>query len=127
MSVHSGPATPAADSITASVQFAGTWKGAVLLQCGLDEALAFTRRLMPETQATVFDADVRDSLGELVNMVGGNLKSTLPPGVALGIPTVVEGTDFALHMCGGNESASYAFSGEAGRIDITLVRGLDEN
>ena len=118
---HAGPAAPAADAITAAIQFIGEWKGALLLQCGLEQALGFTRRLMPGTNPPAFDVDVRDALGELANMMGGNLKPTLPPGVMLGIPTVVEGTDFDLHICGNNESASLAFAGEAGNFGITLV------
>lgn len=116
-----GSVAPATDPITAAIQFVGEWKGALLLQCGLGQALDFTRRLMPGTNPAAFDADVRDSLGELTNVMGGNLKSTLPPGVMLGIPSVVEGTDFAMHICGGNESVSFAFGGEGGDFGITLV------
>lgn len=112
----------AEESITAAIQFVGEWKGALLVQCGLKQALEFTGRLMPGSNPNAFDEDVRDALGELANMMGGNLKSTLPPGVVLGIPTVVEGTDFAMHICGGNDSVSMAFTGDAGNVGVTLVR-----
>lgn len=115
----------AVNSLTAAIHFAGEWKGAVLLQCGLPEALAFTDCLMMGEQHSGVDDDVRDALGELVNMVGGNLKSVLPPGVALSIPSVVAGTDYALHICGGNAFKTVGFSSNLGVFWVTLVQVLE--
>jgi chemotaxis protein CheX len=119
-----GWATPG--SLTAAVQFVGAWKGAVLLLCGPQQAFAFTSRLMPGLHPTRVDEDVRDALGELANMVGGNLKSVLPRGVALSMPSVVVGNDYALHICGGNLSRTVAFSSDVGDFWVTLVQVLDK-
>jgi len=43
---------------------------------------------------------VRDALGELANMLAGNLKSVLPSGVVLSMPSVIEGSDYSLRICG---------------------------
>jgi CheY-specific phosphatase CheX len=126
VAARTGAPAAAAGTITAAIQFVGEWKGALLLQCGLSQALEFTRRLMPGIQPAAFDGDVRDALGELANMMGGNLKSVLPQGVGLAIPLVVEGTDFAMHICGGNESASQTFSGEVGDFGVTLVHVVEK-
>lgn len=115
----------ALNPLTAAVHFAGEWKGAVLLQCGLPEALAFTNCLMVSEEQSRADDDVRDALGELTNMVGGNLKSVLPPGVALSIPSVVAGTDYALHICGGNAYNTVGFSSELGSFWVTLVQVVE--
>lgn len=115
----------ALNPMTAAVHFAGEWKGAVLLQCGQPEALAFTNCLMASEEQPKADDDVRDALGELTNMVGGNLKSVLPPGVALSIPSVVAGTDYALHICGGNAYSTVGFSSGLGSFWVTLVQVLE--
>ena len=115
----------APNSLTAAVHFAGEWRGAVLLQCGWPEALAFSNCLMLGGQESNVDEDVRDTLGELANMVGGNLKSVLPPGVALSIPSVVAGTDYALHICGGNTFKTVGFSSDLGLFWVTLVQVVD--
>ncbi len=115
----------AVNSLTAAVHFAGEWRGAVLLQCGLPEALAFTDCLMLGGDHSGVDEDVRDALGELANMVGGNLKSVLPPGVALSIPSVVAGSDYALHICGGNAFKTVNFSSDLGPFWVTLVQVVD--
>ncbi len=126
VAVRPGAPAPAVGPITASVQFVGEWKGALLLQCGLVQALEFTSRLIRGTHPATFDDDVRDALGELTNMVGGNLKAVLPPDVGLAVPVVVEGTDFAMHICGSNESASQTFVGEVGDFGVTLVHSVDK-
>ena len=64
-------------------------------------------------------------MGELANMVGGNLKSMLPRGVALSMPSVLEGHNHAYRICGNHQVERYSFRGEAGVIWITLVQ-VDE-
>ena len=119
------PGELAVKSLTASVHFVGVWKGALLLTCGARQASAFAARLMPirsGRQEAISDEDVADTLGEIVNMIGGNLKSVLPPGVVLSMPSVVEGPDSALGISGGNEFQSSSFASEAGSFEVTLVR-----
>ena len=114
-------------SLTAAVHFAGVWKGAVLLQCSMEQAFAFTERLLPGVSPRRVDDDVRDALGEMANMMGGNLKSVLHPGVALSMPSVVEGADYALHICGGNAVTTASFSSELGTFFVTVVQVLERS
>ncbi|MEQ1946132.1 MAG: chemotaxis protein CheX [Bryobacteraceae bacterium] len=126
--VLSGPCAPATKSLTATVQFVGEWKGAVLLTCGAKLARAFAARLMPAPsgpEGAISKEDVSDTLGEVVNMIGGNLKSVLPPGVVLSIPSVIEGRDFALRICGGNEFKTNYYLCDDGPFEITLVRVVE--
>lgn len=116
------PETAGPGSLTAAVQFVGEWMGAVLLQCTARQACQLASRLMPGLQPTRVDEDVRDALGEIANMVGGNLKPMLPPGVALSMPSVVEGNDYALHICGGNTTKTWSFSSDLGIFSVTLVQ-----
>lgn len=115
----SGP--PPAGGVTSAVYFTGSWKGAVLLDCNLDLALLFANHLMPGCNPTSFDDDVRDCMGELANMVGGNLKALLPDGVALSMPCVVNGSQYALRLCGTNSFLRMGFSCDHGRFWVTVV------
>jgi hypothetical protein len=49
----------------------------------------------------------------------------LPHGVALSIPSVVAGTDYALHICGGNEYKTVGFSSDLGAFWVTLVQVVE--
>jgi chemotaxis protein CheX len=70
------------------------------------------------------DDDVRDVMGELANMVAGNLKSLLPRGVDLSMPSVVEGSDYSLRVCGVNAVERMTFSSTTGIFRITLIEML---
>ncbi|MEQ1884260.1 MAG: chemotaxis protein CheX [Bryobacteraceae bacterium] len=123
--IPSRAAEPPPESLTAAVQFVGEWKGAVLLTCGSKLARAFAGRLMPASSSpdgSISKEDASDTLGEVVNMIGGNLKSVLPPGVDLSIPAVIDGRDFSLRICGGNEFKTNHYLCEDGPFEITLVR-----
>ncbi|MBI2688868.1 MAG: chemotaxis protein CheX [Acidobacteria bacterium] len=120
------PYTPHAGRVTCSVYFAGVWNGAVLIDCSLAMAFAFTSRLMGIPKPVQVDNDVFDALGELANMVGGNLKPVLPRGVSLSIPSVVEGSHYSLHVCGANRNKRMAFDGPDGPFWVTLVETEDQ-
>jgi chemotaxis protein CheX len=112
---------PDAPMITGAVYYAGPWKGAVLVQCNRTQACDFTERLMGISQPSEFDDDVRDAVGELTNIIGGNLKPILPHGVVLSMPSVVEGYPSALRICGKNPIIRLAFSSAIGVFWLTVV------
>ncbi len=112
------------DTITAAVHFAGEWRGAVLIECAAHLARCFTRHFMGLPMPPAVNDDVRDVMGELANMIAGNLKSLLPKGVGLSMPVVIEGSDYALRICGGNLAERSSFTCAAGRFCITVVEML---
>ena len=93
------PWPPGRELVTASISLSGSWKGAVFVECGFQDAFLFTSRMLEIDPPTELNDDVRDALGELANMVGGNLKSVLPGGVDLSLPSVVWGSDYTVGMC----------------------------
>jgi chemotaxis protein CheX len=118
----SEPVNPAPEPIvTSAVYFAGSWKGAALLECNLDLAIVFTERLMSGCHPTSFDDDVRDCVGELANMLGGNIKALLPSGAELSIPTVIEGRNYSVRLCGNNSFVRLPFVCEAGTFVVIIV------
>lgn len=81
---------------TAFIQITGEWDGVVV--CKTTELLA------RDIAAAMFCMDrdslscelVHDALGELANMIAGNLKALLPPPCFLCLPTVVSGSDYVV-------------------------------
>ena len=113
---------PARDRLTGAVYLAGAWRGAVLLECDRGQAYYFANRLMAVPMPEEVNDDVRDTMGELANMLGGNLKAVLPRGVVLSMPSVVEGSDYSLRVCGGNAVVERAaYRSPAGVFWITLA------
>jgi chemotaxis protein CheX len=81
-------ATPldAPELVQASVRIHGEWSGTVTLEMTPETAETAARTML--SLDPVAEEDVTDALGELVNMIGGNIKSLLPSGSTLGLPMV---------------------------------------
>jgi chemotaxis protein CheX len=78
-----------ADSVSAWVDVVGPWTGSVVLTAGRDTAEELCRALLgPATPPVLEDEDVADAIGEIANVVGGNVKAALPGPSALGLPEV---------------------------------------
>ena len=83
------PAPLPVDTLSSWVEIVGPWTGSVVLTCGRDTAVELTAALLRDHAPDVLeDEDVDDALGELANVVGGNVKAVLPGPSVLGLPEV---------------------------------------
>ena len=74
-------------TVSAWVQITGPWCGAVVVTCDEPTARALTECLLRARPPVVIEPeDVDDALGELANVLGGNVKAALPGPAALGLP-----------------------------------------
>lgn len=124
ISLCAGTAPVCRPGLTASVFYAGSWNGAVLLECSVEQAMNWTARLLSLDPPVTLD-DARDGLGELTNMLAGNLKPMFPPGTSLSIPSVVLGGEPALRLVGKNVRERICFCDDTGPFAITLVEVLE--
>ena len=77
------------DALSSWVEIVGPWTGAVVLTCGRSTAEELSRALLKEHAPPVLEPeDIEDALGELANVVGGNVKAVLPGPSVLGLPEV---------------------------------------
>jgi chemotaxis protein CheX len=83
------PGGPADDAISSWVEIVGPWNGTVVITTGRTTAEELSRCLLKEHAPPVLDVeDIEDGLGELANVVGGNVKAVLPGPSVLGLPEV---------------------------------------
>jgi chemotaxis protein CheX len=109
-------------AIVGAVYLAGQWRGALLLETWAEQAFVWTHKLMSVPAPSSLNDDVRDCIGELTNMIAGNLKSLLPVETALSMPSVVEGRQFTLRLIGGHRKIKVDFASPEGPFSITLVQ-----
>jgi chemotaxis protein CheX len=76
--------------IRAWVAITGSWEGHVLVTCSRAQARNLAAAFLDMGVDQVADEDVSDVLGELANIVGGNVKSMLPSGSTLSTPSYVD-------------------------------------
>jgi chemotaxis protein CheX len=121
VSAHPSPHAAQEEIVTGSVFLAGSWKGGVSIEMDIGHAIHLTKCLNSSAHPYGFDDDVRDAIGELANMIGGNVKASLPSGAHLSVPSVVRGTDYSMRMCGVAEITSFGFSTKWGPFWVRVV------
>lgn len=97
------------DTVCASIAIGGPWQGTVLLHCSRAAAVDAAVAALGMPAAELEDADVSDILGELVNILGGNLKGIASGdevGWTLSLPVVSNGVQA---VPGSREIAQVAF------------------
>jgi chemotaxis protein CheX len=79
------------DKVTGCVHLSGAYTGAIMLQCSPPAARDAAAALFSVSPDDVTPAEVVDAMGEIANMVGGNVKSMLPGPSTLSLPSVIHG------------------------------------
>lgn len=109
------PQTPFASNISGMLGVSGDLSAMVTIHCPAAVATGITGAFLGIEVAEI-NADVKDAIGELVNMITGGIKDALSRdglAVKLAVPTIVAGRSFRI-----------ACQGAAGREVVAFV--LDE-
>lgn len=75
--------------VHSSVSITGSWTGHVVYASSTAAARKAAAAFLAMEPDEVSQEDLSDVLGELANIVGGNVKAMLPPGAMLSLPQVV--------------------------------------
>lgn len=97
--LHLGEPAPAVQyALSGCIQLAGAWQGAVILDCSDEFAAQAAAAMFGLSPNAVEPQDKIDTVAELVNMLGGNIKSILPGPSFLALPTVTAGEDYKIEV-----------------------------
>jgi chemotaxis protein CheX len=75
--------------VHSSVSITGSWTGHVVYASSTAAARKAAAAFLAMEPEEVSQEDLSDVLGELANIVGGNVKALVPPGALLSLPQVV--------------------------------------
>lgn len=112
---------------TGQVQLTGAWTGAVLVE--LSGALAATATATMfglDPGEAVDDDDVADTVGELANMTGGNVKALLPSPCALSLPSVTVGCRYRVAVPGSKVVERLRYHCEGELLALTVLEGAPQ-
>ena len=114
-------------TVTSFVHIDGAWCGVVLLQCPMGLAVELTAAMFDSDGggAAVDEGDVRDALGEIANMVAGNIKALLPEPCHISLPAVALGTDDTVSVPGTTPVTAVPFSAGGHPFIVTLLERSD--
>ena len=114
---HEGDGT-----IEGHIHISGVWTGTVVFQCSHTAARRAAHLMFGEREDHGSDQDVQDAVGELTNMIGGNIKALMSSdGCFLSLPTVIEGSDYSVRVSGARVIARQAFESDDEPIVVTLL------
>lgn len=112
----------AKEKVTSFVHFMGdTWSGACLIQVPQTLATKLTCALLEMEEGEVDLAMRDDAMGELANMLGGNLKPFLPGDSKLSLPSVSIGEGGSVSIPGTELSTRCWFSCDGEVFSVTLL------
>jgi chemotaxis protein CheX len=114
------------DPFTSCVHITGAWRGAVMLTLPSAVAARATATMFSIDAAAVTPTHLYDAIGELVNMIGGNLKALFKPPCYLSLPMITTGRDVEMNVVGGRCLAEVAFETADGTFSVTIVERADE-
>lgn len=111
------------DSITGLVGLAGIHKGVLAIHMPKKVALAVTGSFLG-MEVEQIDADVEDAIGELANMLGGNVKTILSENgkdISLSLPSTISGEEYNFQMTSeSTERTVIQFEADSGPFQIEL-------
>jgi len=113
-------------TVTSVVRIDGAWHGAVVFRCPMALAAGLTAAMF-RGDGEPSEDDVRDALGELANMMAGNVKALLPEPCGISLPSVAFGRLGAPDVPGGVPVATAAFTCAGHPLVVALVRGTRES
>ncbi|MGB3212372.1 MAG: chemotaxis protein CheX [Desulforhopalus sp.] len=110
------------DSISGVIGLAGTYKGVLAIHIPNKVAMAITSSFLGMDVDTI-NEDVEDAVGELANMLGGNVKSILSDNgrdIDLSLPSTITGQQYDFQPTKEAERIIISFNCDAGEFAIDL-------
>lgn len=111
--------------LSAWVCFSVGWEGVLHLTCSLELAKQVAAALFGGDSGERSIEDAADALGELANMVGGNIKSLLPKPCFISIPESAQGGNDGAVTEGREIDTELSFVNGSLQLRLRLLRNLD--
>jgi chemotaxis protein CheX len=100
------------ETLTSMVGLAGSYSGILAVHAPKSLALRITSNMLG-MEVSEIDEDVNDAMGEIANMIGGDVKHIFSPkgaDINLSIPTVIYGSEYVLESMSSAESLVIPFA-----------------
>jgi chemotaxis protein CheX len=110
------------EGVVAIVGLAGRWVGSGTFSTSATGARRIVGRMLMQEYHAV-DEEVLDAIGEITNMILGNVKTGLEEAygpMGLSIPTVIYGRNFTTRSVGKNQWTVVPFGCEGERVEVHL-------
>lgn len=119
------PRPPEADlHVVGMVNITGGWEGSVLVRCTRPLARSITEAMFGMDPGEAGADEIADALGEIANMIGGNVKSLVPGPSQLSLPTVADYEHLSFPQS--QECANSSFLTDDQHMSVSVLRRADD-
>ncbi len=102
------------------IGFSGELKGTIVISLDSQVAFSMANQLLG-VRPTQLDDDVRDMVGELANIIGGNAKERLVGmNISLGLPTIIAGKGYEIRFDPGAQFQYLSFQTPWGPFAVEI-------
>jgi chemotaxis protein CheX len=113
---------PPLAEFTVTIGLSGELRGLVAFHCSADSACMLASKML-QAETHEFNEQALDAIGEICNMVAGNLKAKLP-GIgdrcSISTPTIISGTSYKVHAVPESDHYAICMEFEGAPIWVTL-------
>ena len=107
---------------TSSVAISGGWDGSVSIIIPVPLARAAAAAMFGMGDDELGNEEVADSVGELANIIGGNIKGMIEEPCSLSLPMVAVGSDYQVSVPGTELLQSVSLYSEGHTFQVTVHR-----
>jgi len=112
--------------VHSTVSITGSWHGHLVYASSQYAAKKAAAAFLAMEPDEVSQEDISDVLGELANIVGGNVKAMLPTGCFLSLPTVVLAPDTASYYPAAERISGLYGSWEGEPVSISVWQSMKQ-
>ena len=112
--------------VHSTVSITGSWHGHLVYASSQYAAKKAAAAFLAMEPDEVSQEDISDVLGELANIVGGNVKAMLPAGCFLSLPTVVLAPDTASYYPAAERISGLYGSWEGEPVSISMWQSVKQ-
>jgi chemotaxis protein CheX len=107
--------------VAAKVDVIGSWNGSVTVGCSHTLARRTAGKMFDMPAEAISLDELRDAVGEVANILGGNVKTLIAGKARLSLPSVTEADDKSVFEASETDRMNVWFESEGERFVVQLV------
>lgn len=108
------------ETLTAAIHISGDFHGGIRSECSRPLIRRAAALMFSMSEEDLTPDDERDVVGELTNVIAGNIKALIPGDNSLSLPTIVEGTDYQVSTVEVRSSDDITFTLDGESMVVTV-------
>jgi chemotaxis protein CheX len=111
--------------VAAKVKVIGSWNGSVMVGCSYALAKRAAGKMFDMPAESISPDELRDAVGEMANILGGNVKTLIAGKCRLSLPSVSEVDDQSVFAASEKDRMNVWFESEGERFVVQLLAEND--